>query len=273
MFISVSLIRIPDEFAWDLGTPRGVEERLSADDISAIASLLASGIEAVLGPKGFDTVIGPRNLVDALIDGWVAHVNRHGELVKALDPIFTSKVSYATKASLPPLRPIPAHFKIEKAATPEDIDAIQPLMIDLLTNGPDDKPDVDQIRRALTNGVAMGHVWVCRIDGEVAGYGSVGRSTPRTIAIRNVYVAASHRRKGIAEVLTSTIVRYYLGEPTGLEGLEAPVEGVKEEVCLNVTEEAVERIYKRCGFLLDQEEPGTRQIGWFHTSLRGVQYL
>ncbi|KAI0703558.1 hypothetical protein BC835DRAFT_1262716 [Cytidiella melzeri] len=271
----VCLLRISDEFAWMLGTPRGVEEELSAKDVAAVISLLVPGIAAAAGTKGFDKVIGPRALVNSLIDGWVSYAAEHGQAVKALDPFFTSKVSYATRASLPPPCPALSHLKIEQLTKQEDAEALVSFMLDFLTHGPQ-KPNEEQVRRQLQVAMYLSHVWICRVDGELAGYISVGRVTPRTVAIRNVYVAPSHRRKGIAEALTRAVSRLYLGvEPVGIEGapLDGPADGVKDEVCLNVAEKDVERIYTRSGFLIDQQDPATGKQGWFHSSFRGIEYL
>ncbi|KAI0094063.1 hypothetical protein BDY19DRAFT_920550 [Irpex rosettiformis] len=270
----VSLVKVSAEFAWSLGTPRGIEESLDASEVSSIVALLVQGIVNTTGPTSFDKVIGPRGLVNALVDGWVAFSKENGQTVKPLDPFMISKVAYATQHSLPAPSPAFAQLKIEQAVM-NDADALVPFMLDFLAHGPH-VPDEERTRSVLRVKIPMRHIWVCRIDNEVAAFGAVGRITPRTIAIRNIYVSPSHRRKGIAEALVRALTRYYLGaKPLGFKGgpLNGPVEGVKEEVNLNVGEEAVERIYKRCGFLLDQEEHNEGKKGWFHSVFRGVEYL
>ena len=256
-----------------MGTPRGVGDNLNAQQVSAIVALLVQGIASTTGPKSFDKIIGPRDLVDALIDGWVAFSKEHGQAIKVLDPFMVSKAAYATRDSLPAPSPTLAHFKIEQAVT-GDATALLPLMLDFLTYGPN-VPDEARTRNTLRVKIAMGHIWVHRVGSEVAAFGAVGRVTPRTISIRNVYVAPSYRRKGIAEALVRALTRYYLGvKPIGFDGppSNGPV-GVKEEINLNVGEEGAERIYKRCGFLLDQYEPVTGKKGWFHSVYRGVEYI
>lgn len=257
-----------------LGTPRGIEESLSSEKLFGVVSLLVKGIADTTGPTSFDKVIGPRDLVNALIEGWVKYSTEHGQGIKAPDPFFSSRVSYATRDSLPAPSPAFAQYRVEQATTAEDADALVPLMLDFLTHGPG---PVDEKRARLHVKVEMRQVWVCRAEGKIAGFGVVGRVTPRTIAIRNVYVSPAFRRKGIAEAIVRAMTRFYLGaEPLGFEGGPpgGPAEGIKQEVNLNVAEEAVERIYKRCGFLLDQDEPGAPgKKGWFHSVYRGVEYL
>lgn len=46
---------------------------------------------------------------------------------------------------------------------------------------------------------------------DVAGYLLLGRNTPRTVAIRNVFVAPEHRRRGLAETMVGAVTRACLG--------------------------------------------------------------
>ena len=66
-------------------------------------------------------------------------------------------------------------------------------------------------------------------------------------------------------------------EPLGFEGAPAggPVLGTKEQVCLNVAEDHVARLYRRCGFLLgdDDRDPVTGRMGWISSSVRTVEVL
>ncbi|KAI0703559.1 acyl-CoA N-acyltransferase [Cytidiella melzeri] len=269
----ISMTRMSDPAQWVLGIPRGVEEELSAEEVSAVISLLISGVASAAGLKGFDKVIGPSSLVDALVEGWVAYANEHGQAVKAFNPSSPSRRSYATRASVPPPSPAPSHLKIERLTTNEDAEALLPLMLDFFIEGSQPTLDDEEyVRRRLRVFLELGSIWICRIDGQLVGYSAVGRVTPRTVAIRNVYVAPSHRRRGIAEALTRAVTRFYLG--LGFEGApsDGPAEGAKDEICLNVSREEVERIYKRAGFLLDQADPDTGKPGWFRSSVRSVQY-
>ncbi|EPS99052.1 hypothetical protein FOMPIDRAFT_112188 [Fomitopsis schrenkii] len=58
--------------------------------------------------------------------------------------------------------------------------------------------------------------WRYKDEGEnaqcdVAGYLLLGRNTPRTVAIRNVFVAPEHRRRGLAETMVGAVTRACLG--------------------------------------------------------------
>ena len=113
----------------------------------------------------------------------------------------------------------------------------------------------------LTRTISAGAVWVCRTEGIVVGYAVFGQPTPPTIAIQNVYVAPSHRRKGIAEALVRTTTRYYLGLTlSGAQNVpEIPPSGVKEEVNLLMTDPGAEGVYRRAGFLFPS--PGDSDVG------------
>lgn len=266
----VTLIRIPFNFAWMLGTPHA-EDSWPSEDVSVLMSLLVSAVATAVVPTAFDKVIGPENLVNILLGTWVNHMHESGTPVRMLDPFFKSRVSYATRSSLPPL--VPVNHKIE-LATSKDIEILVPFFIDLTRLGPH-TATIEAAQRFMDASINLGRVWLCRVDDQIAGYCAVGRMTPCTIAIRNLYVSPEYRRRGVGEALTQAVTRMYLGA-TPL-GFDAPVlEGlvdVKREVCLNVVEEHVERIYKKCGFLLDQANPDGGKPGWFRSLFRGVEYL
>lgn len=275
-FVSAGLIAVA-EMPWMLGTPRDVDQQLSAEDVSAVAPLLVAGIAAAVAPKTFTKAIGPRDLVDALINHWVAYQNEHGVPVEGLSPFMTSTVAYATRLTLPPPSPATSRFRVE-LATADDLESLVPLNLAFIAHALPGSESTDEarVRRMLRINIELERVWVSRVDGQVVGFCLVGRVTPRTIAIRNVFVAASHRRQGIAEALTRAMTRFYLGvKPLGFEGapLDEPMGGAKEEICLNVEDEVAERVYKRAGFLLDANEPGTGKRGWFPSAYRGVKYL
>ncbi|PSR77650.1 hypothetical protein PHLCEN_2v7840 [Hermanssonia centrifuga] len=272
----VTFTKIADGSPWVISTPGSVGEHLSSADVEDSISLLASFLPTVLDPKLMDHVIGPDNLVDAFIETWVSHMNTQGFSSKALDPIFRMKVSFATLATLPPPSPAFSNFIIRQAHTPEEADVVAPLAVDLASHGPN-ITTLEGAKRTLRVAIVMKQLWLCRVDGEIAGYCLIGRNTPRTIAVRNVYVSPTHRRKGIAEAMVRAVTRYYLGaKPLGFEGASStcPHGGVKEEVSLNVAKEEVTRLYQRCGFLLSEgaREPSTGKKGWYHSVLRGVEY-
>ena len=47
IYPSLSLVKIPFEFAWMMATPRGVEEGMSDKDVARVASVLVPAIAAV----------------------------------------------------------------------------------------------------------------------------------------------------------------------------------------------------------------------------------
>ncbi|KZT72929.1 hypothetical protein DAEQUDRAFT_808892 [Daedalea quercina L-15889] len=122
---------------------------------------------------------------------------------------------------------------------------------------------------------------------DLAGYILLGRNTSRTLAIRNVFVATEHRRRGLAEIMVRSVTRACLGAPNPVtsEELEsvqgtadvkvnvgAPGWGTKSVVCLLVSEPAVARIYARCGFVvdLDAKDPATGRSLCYGQELRGI---
>lgn len=239
-------------------------------------SLLVSHLPSVIDPKSFDALFGPQHLVDAFIDAWASEMNATRLHIEALPPAFCSKVTYATLATIPAPSPALAKFQIG-LATLADVDILTDFYIDFYTVI-SHVVTLDEARDTMTKSVQLGQIWVCRDEGELAGYCAVARMTPRTSSIRNVYVSPKHRRKGVAEAMTRALTRYYLGaEPRGFEGGPegSPPHGVKDEISLNVAEEHVERLYKKCGFLLGEDaiDPVTGKQGWFPSSCRGVRIL
>ena len=113
--------------------------------------------------------------------------------------------------------------------------------------------------------------------------GLSGRQTKLTVAVRNVFVAPEHRRKGIAEAMVQTVTRYCLGVPVeDVEGVPTgpPPFGVKDEVGLNVADFGAARIYKRAGYLLPDLEggvptggidPETGRKGWTSSVCWSIQ--
>ncbi|TFK88514.1 hypothetical protein K466DRAFT_662234 [Polyporus arcularius HHB13444] len=199
---------------------------------------------------------------------------------------FRSRVSYVSRASLapPPSTPFP-HPIVQ--ATADDLDALAHIHVAFQTNLQKNLP----FTKAMTHDAALAYmegpikdrlVWYARVDEEIVGYLLLARVTPRTIAIRNVFVLPSHRRKGIAEAMVRGVTRYYLDAPPyGVEPVHdgPPVFGFKEEVNLNGADPNAERIYRRCGFLFPDRagevptgdiDPATGRKGWFDVDFRDL---
>ncbi|KAJ3542540.1 hypothetical protein NM688_g5960 [Phlebia brevispora] len=273
----ITLTKARDDFAWALATPRGVEEELSSQDIADAVERLVVLLSNTIEPKLLDSVIGPFDLVNAFIETWVSHMQTQGLQLRALDPFFNSRVSFATLGTIPPSSSAFSQYRFTLAETEEDANAVAPLAVDFTSDGPR-TTTLDKAKRIMHAAVQMKQVWLCHVEGQLAAYSLVGRVTPRTIAIRNVYVSPVHRRKGIAEAMVRALTRYYLGaEPLGFEGAPSPKPaiGTREEICLNVAKEDVARLYERCGFLLgpDDQDPATGRKGSFKSVWRGVEIL
>ncbi|KAJ3521308.1 hypothetical protein NM688_g9032 [Phlebia brevispora] len=273
----IAFTKKKDDFASILATPRGVIENLSPQDLSDAVKRLVVLLRSLLDTEMLDKVVGPIDLVDTFIETWVGYMLTEGIKLKVSDLFFKSQVSYATLATIPP----PSHafdqYDFTLAETEEDVNAVAPYAVDLAGHGPK-KTTLDEAKRFLHAAVQKKQLWLCHMEGQVVGYSRIGRVTPRTVAIRNVYVSPAHRRKGIAEAMVRALTRFYLGaEPLGFAGAPSPKPeiGTREEICLNVAEEAVARLYKRCGFLLGpgDQDPGTGMKGSFESVLRGVELL
>lgn len=216
--------------------------------------------------------------MNAFIETWVRFMKTQGLNLKALDPFFGMKYSFATLATLPPVSSTLPRYDIRLAQTEEDADVVAPLVVDFRKHGPKETT-LEDAKRVMRAAVQTKQLWVCRRpEKAIVGYSLVGRVTPRTIAIRNVYVSSSHRRKGIAECMVRALTRFYLGaEPLGFEGAPSPkpAAGTREEICLDVAEESVARLYKRCGFLLGEDDHDfvTGEKGWCQWLWRGVEIL
>jgi len=290
---------------WMLSLPRDVDPSLDADahDIIAAAHLLVAFLSARVALPAFDTITGPAEPVAVLVDAWVMHMTAKGVRVSAPPPSFTARGCYASRATLPqsspPLSSADPTIALASPSrtTAADIAALVPLYVAFSRHSPHPiEPDTAQL--VLCEAVAARKVWLCyshsdmdnegsgdgRGDARVlAGFSMLGRTTPRTIAIRHVFVRPEYRRRGLAEAMVRTVTRYYLGvggdsacEDAETDGLRvAAASEVKRQVCLNVADPAVERIYRRCGFLADEDaldaETGARAC--YVSVLRCVQLL
>ncbi|KAI0928993.1 hypothetical protein AcW1_006064 [Taiwanofungus camphoratus] len=262
------------DFSWMMSVPTVIEHSREANDITAAVHLLATFLSTIIHPSAVDKVIGPEEAVNTFIETWVTFMATRGIHLKALDPYFRSRGCYATRATLPePSSAFDSH-QISLASGSDDVTSLVPLYIEFSSHGPV-PATLESAQNIMREAVEAQKVWLCRSDGEVAGYVLVGRTTSRTTAIRNVFVVSQHRRKGIAEAMVRAVTRYYLGaEPLGFKGAptERPLGGTKDEICLNVADPGAERIYKRCGFMLDEHarDPITGRKRWYQSIWRGV---
>lgn len=281
MSTRLCLTKAKGDFAWMMSIPTSADATMASTEVLGAASqLLAEAVySAVPNAATFDAIIGPEHSVQAFIDSWSSILEAHGDDIRCTKAVFASRVSYVTRESLAPLPNTPPPFTTTLART-EDLDALVPLYIGFRLDSPWAHTTTrEEALTFLTHPVSKGFAWLCRIDGVAAGYVVLGRVTPRTIAVRNVYVAPEHRRKGIAEAMVRAVTRYYLGaSPYGVEGVPEgpPASGFKEEVNLNVAEKGAERLYKRAGFLFPDDEgeggvdPQTGRKAWYPSIWREV---
>lgn len=214
---------------------------------------------------------------------WQTLVEKQGTHLRiAPKPIMVTRSSYATRESLTPSPKTPLSFNLTPA-TERDFEEIFPWHLDFMSWGPG--PRALAVEEAdLRRTIASGTMWICRDGHCTAGYIITSRSTPRTIAIRNVYVSPAHRRKGVASFMVRAISRYHLGvRPVGYEGVQdgLPENGVKDVVCINVADPDAERIYRRAGFLFPEPtedgssrgglDPVSGQKAWFPSVWLGFE--
>ncbi len=234
-------------------------------------------------PNVLTSVYGHDGAVTAFVKAWQALVEKEGTHLRiAPNPIMVTRSSYATRESLTPSLNTPASFNITQA-TERDFEEIFPLHLDFMSLGPG--PRALAVEEAdLRRTIASGTMWICRDGPSTAGYIITSRSTPRTIAVRNVYVSPDHRRKGVASFMVRAMSRYHLGvRPAGYEGVPdgLPDTGVKDIVCINVVELDTERIYRRAGFLFPEPtgdgssrggvDPVSGQKAWFPSVWLGFE--
>jgi len=107
----------------------------------------------------------------------------------------------------------------------------------------------------------------------LVGYLLLGRNTPRTVAIRNVFISLEHRKRGLAEMMVRAVTRACFGASSLLcddMKLEDPVDvemkvgvpgwGTKSAVCLLVSKPAVARIYRNIRALWICGRPGRQGL-------------
>ncbi|TFK78392.1 hypothetical protein K466DRAFT_507347 [Polyporus arcularius HHB13444] len=279
------------DFAWMMSTPTTAEALLTGTPtttglLAPAIALLAPSVLAELSPDPLvlDKLIGPDLPVHAFLAAWSALLASRGIRIRLNSANnFGSRVSYVTRASLlpPPSTPSP-HPVVQ--ATADDLDALAQLYIAFQLDTPwHGVVTRDAALAFMAPHVHAGLVWFARVDGEPAGYVLLGRVTPRTISIRNVFVYTAHRRKGIAEAMVRGVSRYYLNAPPhGVQPTHEgpPAVGYKEEMNLNVADPGAERVYKRSGFLFPDKygdvvagglDPATGRKAWYASAWLGVE--
>lgn len=274
---SATLTKVTEDYVWIVGSPRDIERDLDEAEIATVASLLVAHLPTAIDPKSFDRIMGPEDIVTALVDKWVAEMTSRGLQLEA--PVAMSlqlKVSYVTLATIPPPPPALSAYELE-LATPEDLEILAHFFVDFRTIP--QAISLEDARETMRANIELGEVWICRVEGDIVGFCATGRKTPNTMAIRNVYVSPKHRRKGVAEAMVSMLTRYLLGaEPLGFSGGLAAggsPKDVKKEISLNVGQEHAERLYRKCGFLVgeDDRDPASGRKGWFMSSYRVINVL
>ena len=275
--VSITLVKPWADYAWLLNTPLGVLDTLSEDDISRSMHLLAEKLSTLVDPKNLDGIIGEKGLTQMFLEVWTAKLQALNINTEQADPRMEVRASYATLATLPPLTLTSRPHTINLVSTDEDVDSVAALALEFHARFPTRPISPEQVVRELRAAVRMRQLWVCRADGKIVAYVLMGRLTPCTVAIRNVYVTPAYRKQGIAGAMVTGLSRWYLGaEPLGFDGAPSarPPGGVVKAVCLNVAEEHVARLYKRCGFLLAQSDrdPDTGVLTSYYSLWRTVKF-
>ncbi|KAK7694003.1 hypothetical protein QCA50_003579 [Cerrena zonata] len=306
----MTLTKIAKDFSWVLSRPLGAV--IDPTEASTICDALAQSLPAILSTSTppsapdllkLDKLIGPRTLVDDFLTSWSNHVTslnipkpEHPDTPLKLElldpPYFYSEVSYATLDTIPPAS---SQFSSEKysilnPADEEEAARLAPLYVEFTAHSPS-HATLEEAILVMKDAIKGRRLWYCLYNellenehsnpnpsSEIAGYVMVGRETPRTIAIRNVFVSSSHRRKGIAEALVRAVTRYYLGaEPLDLAVNDVVLDKKtkKEEICLNVADESARRLYIRCGFLLEDgaRDPKSGREGSYASIWRGLKVV
>ncbi|KAI0078119.1 hypothetical protein K474DRAFT_1660748 [Panus rudis PR-1116 ss-1] len=259
--------------SWSFATPR--DASLSPQEIDTACQMLADFLPTIVEFKAVDRFTGPAILVEPFSETWVRKMATRDILLHIMDYFKGARRTYATRETLPLPSPALSSYIISQATSEADVPTFARLFVEFT----EDDPIVctyDGAVSVMRDAVRNKQVWYCRVDGTIVGYILIGCKTPRTVAIRNVYTARAYRRRGIAEALVRAVTRYYLGaEPLGFEGAPegGPEGGIKEEIVLSVDDPVAWRVYKRCGFMLDDDarDPKNGKIGWFAFMWRGVE--
>ncbi|KAI0362477.1 hypothetical protein OH77DRAFT_57189 [Trametes cingulata] len=280
----LTLAHAAGEYSWQLACPQNAEHLLTPAFLAVAADLLARTLLPVSRPTAVRHLWGHEGAADAFLNAWAALVlEREGIQLRIGDPVIPgTRASYATRETIPPLPTSRSNILVTQAVE-ADFEELFPLYYDFRTQTAHPR-ELHVEQGYLRRGISSGLTWICRIEGTIAGFIVLGRVSPRTIAIRNVYVSPERRRKGIAESLVKAMSRYYLGvRPLGFEGIpdDPPAHGVKDIICINVADRGAERIYRRAGFLFPEQtedgatvggrDPVSGLKGWFPATFRGFE--
>ncbi|GAA5948258.1 hypothetical protein JCM10213_002211 [Rhodosporidiobolus nylandii] len=251
--------------------PQLVDHLLAMPPFSTLPSLLRS-------------ITGPTLLVDSFLTAW-PHPRKTRPSMEMLA---------CSTTSAPPPASLPAGHTFERirdvfALSQTEVEHLAELLIGFFA-GAETAPklSVAEAVASLHKSVPAGAMWVYRAPAQSApgnvpvGFVTTGRPTLRTVAIRGVFVAPSHRGQGIAARMVSLVTRAHLVEapklpldlgkplPTTEDG--APVEegktkwGGKDEVCLFVEPDNLpaRRAYAKVGFRESEDK-------WCDVDLEGVE--
>ncbi|KAI8989756.1 hypothetical protein BD414DRAFT_414338 [Trametes punicea] len=279
--LQLTLTHVAHDFAWQLGCPQGVYDSLSPPFLDVAAKQLAQSLLEIAHPNVLSKIFGHEGAVSAFLEAWTAAAATKGAQLRVGDPIFPSRSSYATRETVSPLPTSSSNFSLTPA-TEDKFEELLPLYLEF-RNSTTGTRALHVEEAYIRDAIASGFAWTSRSEGSIVGFAILGRATPKTIALRNVYVAPEHRRKGIAEGMVGAITRFCLGiRPIGYEGLPdgPPAFGTKDVVCINVIDPAAERIYQRVGYLFPErtrdglvmcgKDPVSGLTAWFPSVLRGV---
>ncbi|KAK7694006.1 hypothetical protein QCA50_003582 [Cerrena zonata] len=287
----IILVKIEGDFTWIIAHPRHVS--LSKNDTEHGLATLATSFPSILAQEAtitpiilskFDIVMGPASLVEPFVRAWISHVaSRYDIHLKLSDYNLGLEVSYATLNTIPSPSSAfsPENHEIHRARE-EHIQEIVPLYKKFREEATNSTASDEEALQFLRQALDSKHLWFVyykdadykNVPRTVSGFLSLGRETPRTIAIRNVFVSPTLRKKGIAEAFVRAITRFYLGaKPPGLDLEGTELIHPKDEICLNVNNPSAKRLYIRCGFQFggDQMDSVTGKQRWHPTPVFGVE--
>ncbi|CCM04432.1 uncharacterized protein FIBRA_06611 [Fibroporia radiculosa] len=262
--LTKSAARIP----WMLSAPSDVDPLKLKERIIETMELLVTFLPTVVDPNTVDKIVGLKDIVDAFIDAWIAFMASKHVALQSPTATFTVRACYATRSTIPQSQPTLFADNIGLVVDMDQAEHLIPLAMEFSKHGPNPTTS-EGARHVMREAIQSKRLWVCRLGEAIAGYALVGRITPRTVAIRNVFVLPDYRRRGIAEALVHATTAFYLNTDSAGDGVpDMP----KTQVCLQVADPAVERIYKRCGFLIDEDakDPITGKSGCFISVFRGI---
>ncbi|BGP01327.1 Proteophosphoglycan [Rhodotorula toruloides ATCC 204091] len=232
-------------------------------------------------PSLLRSITGPIVLVDAFLARWP-----HPAKPLTAPPL----IPCSTRSAPPPVSFPPSHTfqRIDVHSMPQsDLATLANLLSDFYGNHPD-SPRLDDAAAIADLKAKQRHntFWFYRAppvgaDESVAvapvAFLATGRATPRTVAIRMVYVSPSHRGQSIAQRMVTHVTRSHLltANPLPLNLDELPPKeeedeetrwGRKDEVCLFAEPEnaAARRAYGKVGF-------GEEEGWWCTRNLEGVE--